>query len=130
MMTPADVHDLDTHMPLDEAISEKSPPLVDPEPLDFAHGVDEKAIYYEILARRGATEQALFKEDIEYTKQEEQRVVRILDTRLFTAVLLSTFVLNVDRTNISNAISAGLPADLGFDINTVNSARYVKWAGG
>lgn len=46
-----------------------------------------------------------------------------LDYRFFTAILLSTFVLNVDRTNISNAISAGLPHDLGFTIDTVNSAK-------
>lgn len=30
------------------------------------------------------------------------------------------FVLNLDRTNLSNAVSDNLPADLGFTIDTVN----------
>ncbi|KIK66417.1 hypothetical protein GYMLUDRAFT_193056 [Collybiopsis luxurians FD-317 M1] len=55
-----------------------------------------------------------------YTREEEARIIRILDTRLFPWVLLTTFVLNMDRTNLSNAISDNLPADLGFNTNTVN----------
>ncbi|RSH82833.1 hypothetical protein EHS25_005823 [Saitozyma podzolica] len=86
---------------------------------------DLRSLYLEVLSRRGSSEQLLFDIDLEYTKEEEAKVVKILDTRLFTAVLLSTFVLNVDRTNISNAVSAGLPADLGFTIDTVNSANQV-----
>ncbi|KAJ4463463.1 MFS general substrate transporter [Lentinula lateritia] len=55
-----------------------------------------------------------------YTKSEESKVVRILDTRLFPWVLLTTFVLNMDRTNLSNAVSDNLPEDLGFTTDTVN----------
>lgn len=62
---------------------------------------------------------------IEYTPEEEARVIRILDSRLFTWVLLTTFVLNMDRTNISNAISDNMPSDLGFDINVVNTSTAV-----
>ena len=57
-----------------------------------------------------------------YTPQEEARVIRILDYRLFPWILLTTFVLNMDRTNNSNAISDNLPGDLGFTINVVNTA--------
>ncbi|THG98855.1 hypothetical protein EW145_g7359 [Phellinidium pouzarii] len=67
-------------------------------------------------------ENPFFVRDLEYTKAEEVRVVRILDTRLFPWILLTTFVLNMDRTNNSNAISDNLPADLGFNINVVNTA--------
>ncbi|ORX34072.1 MFS general substrate transporter [Kockovaella imperatae] len=89
-------------------------------------GEDLQQLYRQVLRDRSASEQDLFIEELVYTKEEEGKVIRKLDTRLFTAVLLSTFVLNIDRTNISNAISAGLPQDLGFTINTVNTAKRVK----
>ncbi|KAI5121462.1 hypothetical protein M0805_003919 [Coniferiporia weirii] len=63
-----------------------------------------------------------FVPDLEYTKAEEAAVIRILDTRLFPWILLTTFVLNMDRTNNSNAISDNLPEDLGFNIDVVNTA--------
>ena len=101
---------------------------------------DLRALYHQVLHSRTASEQDLFDENIEFTKQEERAVVRILDWRLFTAVLLSTFVLNIvrskiqlklltskDRTNNSNAISAGLPKDLGFNTNVVNTAKLVSY---
>ncbi|CAK5275003.1 unnamed protein product [Mycena citricolor] len=63
-----------------------------------------------------------YTKDLEYTRAEESAVVRVLDKRLFPVILLTTFVLNMDRTNNSNAISDNLPQDLGFTINTVNTA--------
>ncbi|KAF8207821.1 MFS general substrate transporter [Mycena galopus ATCC 62051] len=63
--------------------------------------------------------------DLDYSVEEEAQVVRILDTRLFPWILLTTFVLNMDRTNNSNAISDNLPADLGFTIDTVNTATAI-----
>ncbi|KAJ6560144.1 MFS general substrate transporter [Mycena capillaripes] len=63
--------------------------------------------------------------DLDYSAEEEARVIRILDTRLFPWILLTTFVLNMDRTNHSNAISDNLPADLGFTINTVNTGTAI-----
>lgn len=66
-----------------------------------------------------------FVHDLEYSKEEEAKVIRILDTRLFPWILLTTFVLNMDRTNNSNAISDNLPADLGFTIDTVNTATAI-----
>ncbi|KAJ1565860.1 hypothetical protein HK405_011455 [Cladochytrium tenue] len=62
---------------------------------------------------------------LDWTSEEEKRVVRILDTRLMPWVLLSTFVLNMDRTNISNAISDHLPASLGFTTTVVNNATSI-----
>lgn len=37
---------------------------------------------------------------LEWTDEEESRVLFIIDTRLMPFVLLMTFVLNMDRTNI------------------------------
>ncbi|KAF8990706.1 MFS general substrate transporter [Cyathus striatus] len=71
------------------------------------------------------TDNPYFVEDLEYTDVEESQVIRILDKRLFTWILLTTFVLNMDRTNISNAISDNLPEDLGFNINVVNTATAI-----
>ena len=61
-------------------------------------------------------------ESLDYTPEEEYEVLRILDRRLMPCILLTTFVLNMDRTNNSNAISDNLPFDLGFDIDVVNTA--------
>lgn len=63
-----------------------------------------------------------FVPNLDFTREEEAAVIRILDWRLFPWILLTTFVLNMDRTNNSNAISDNLPADLGFNINVVNTA--------
>ncbi|EJD04828.1 MFS general substrate transporter [Fomitiporia mediterranea MF3/22] len=66
-----------------------------------------------------------FIRNLQYTKAEEAKVIRILDTRLFPWILLTTFVLNMDRTNNSNAISDNLPQDLGFTIDVVNTATAI-----
>ena len=59
--------------------------------------------------------------NLTFSKEEEKEVIRILDTRMFTWLLLTTFFLNMDRTNHSNAVSDNLPEDLGFNLNTVNT---------
>lgn len=61
-------------------------------------------------------------ESLHYTPEEEGRVLQIIDRRLMPCILITTFVLNMDRTNNSNAISDNLPFDLGFDIDVVNIA--------
>ncbi|ODQ54687.1 MFS general substrate transporter [Saitoella complicata NRRL Y-17804] len=66
-----------------------------------------------------------FVRDLAYTLEEEHKVRRKLDTHLMPWILLTTFILNMDRTNNSNAISAGLPADLGFTIDAVNNATLI-----
>ncbi|KAF5329494.1 hypothetical protein D9619_009089 [Psilocybe cf. subviscida] len=62
---------------------------------------------------------------LEYTPEEEGAVLRVLDMRLMPCILITTFVLNMDRTNNSNAISDNLPADLGFGLDVVNAATAV-----
>ncbi|CAM0143244.1 hypothetical protein VKS41_008713 [Umbelopsis sp. WA50703] len=63
--------------------------------------------------------------DLQWTEEEEKKIVSKLDRWLMSYVLLMTFVLNMDRTNISNAISDNLPADLGFTIDGVNTATLI-----
>ncbi|KAJ6626031.1 MFS general substrate transporter [Mycena sp. CBHHK59/15] len=71
------------------------------------------------------SEPLFYVRDLQYTAEEESKVIRVLDMRLFPWILLTTFVLNMDRTNHSNAISDNLPADLGFTINTVNTGTAI-----
>ncbi|KAI9319497.1 major facilitator superfamily domain-containing protein [Dichotomocladium elegans] len=59
---------------------------------------------------------------LEWTEEEEKQVIRIIDMRLMPFMLLMSFVLNMDRTNISNAISDNMAADLGFTNDGVNTA--------
>ncbi|KAJ7574870.1 MFS general substrate transporter [Mycena floridula] len=73
----------------------------------------------------GHSDNPFFIQNLSYTAKEESQVIRILDMRLFPWILLTTFVLNMDRTNHSNAVSDNLPADLGFTINTVNLATAI-----
>ncbi|KAJ3022609.1 UNVERIFIED_CONTAM: hypothetical protein HDU68_009030 [Siphonaria sp. JEL0065] len=63
-----------------------------------------------------------YEEGLDYSEEEEARVRRIVDLRLMPWILFSTFILNICRTNISNAISAGLPKTLGFKNDVVNNA--------
>ncbi|KAJ3009812.1 UNVERIFIED_CONTAM: hypothetical protein HDU68_002488 [Siphonaria sp. JEL0065] len=60
-----------------------------------------------------------------HTEEEEAKVRRIVDLRLMPWILFSTFILNICRTNISNAVSAGLPKSLGFKNDVVNNAGSI-----
>ncbi|KAI9353488.1 MFS general substrate transporter [Obelidium mucronatum] len=59
---------------------------------------------------------------LDFTDEEESKVLRQIDLRLMPWILFSTFILNMDRTNLSNAISGRLPATLGFTNVVVNNA--------
>ena len=99
------------------------------EPKDFKDTLEcEVVASAEIVSRTETSpdeDNPFFIHDLVYTKEEEAKVIRILDTRLFPWILLTTFVLNMDRTNNSNAISDNLPEDLGFTINVVNTATAI-----
>ncbi|KAJ3886729.1 MFS general substrate transporter [Lentinula edodes] len=94
--------------------------------IELAHGLStlpnsiDETTKTTISALSEAESNPFFIPNLTFTPSEESKVIRILDTRLFPWVLLTTFVLNMDRTNLSNAISDNLPKDLGFTTNTVN----------
>ncbi|KAJ4463468.1 MFS general substrate transporter [Lentinula lateritia] len=94
--------------------------------IELAHGLStlpnsiDETTRTTISALSEAESNPFFIPNLTFTPSEESKVIRILDTRLFPWVLLTTFVLNMDRTNLSNAISDNLPKDLGFTTNTVN----------
>ncbi|KAJ3369548.1 hypothetical protein HDU84_001546, partial [Entophlyctis sp. JEL0112] len=61
--------------------------------------------------------------DLTYDEEEDAQVRRILDRRLMPWILFSTFILNMDRTNLSNAISDNLNGALGFGLDVINNAN-------
>ncbi|KAG2219906.1 hypothetical protein INT45_008543 [Circinella minor] len=94
------------------------------------HEVDKKGIpNSDTFSSDYSIEEAINKEgydkDLEWTEEEENKVRRIIDIRLFPLILLGSFVLNMDRTNLSNAISDNLASDLGFTNDDVNMTIMV-----
>ncbi|KAG0164472.1 hypothetical protein DFQ28_010272 [Apophysomyces sp. BC1034] len=63
---------------------------------------------------------ASYDDQLIWTKEEEDTVRKKIDRKLLPFVLLMMFVLHMDRTNLSNAISDNLAADLGFDMDGIN----------
>ncbi|KAI9269149.1 major facilitator superfamily domain-containing protein [Phascolomyces articulosus] len=58
---------------------------------------------------------------LEWEAHEETKVRRKIDMYLMPFIMLMAFVLNMDRTNHSNAISDHLAQDLGFTNDGVNN---------
>lgn len=61
---------------------------------------DEKRPYYETSGDEESFSSDSYDEGLEWTEEEEQKVRNKLDIRLMSFMLLMTFVLNMDRTNI------------------------------
>ncbi|KAK0493733.1 MFS general substrate transporter, partial [Armillaria luteobubalina] len=57
---------------------------------------------------------------LSWTRKEESKIIKTLNTCLFPWILLTTFALNMDHTNHSNAVSDNLAEVLGFTNDTVN----------
>lgn len=72
----------------------------------------EKKEYYDSDTSSSASEHTVtvdgYVHDLEWTDEEERAIVRKIDFRLFTYVLLMTFVLNMDRTNICKYNNANM----------------------
>ena len=69
------------------------------------HEVDKKEIANsDTFSSDYSVEEAINKEgydkDLVWTEEEEKKVRRIIDLRLFPLILLGSFVLNMDRTNL------------------------------
>ncbi|CAO3628910.1 unnamed protein product [Cunninghamella blakesleeana] len=60
-----------------------------------------------------------------WEQDEEQKVLQIIDKKLMTFIILMSFVLNMDRTNLSNAVSDNMAFDLGFNNDGVNFSIMV-----
>jgi hypothetical protein len=61
--------------------------------------ISDKKAYYESTDEESFATDS-YDECMEWTDEEEQKVRNKLDIRLMSFILLTTFVLNMDRTNI------------------------------
>jgi hypothetical protein len=63
------------------------------------------------------------------TYREEQVVRRKIYLKIFAWVLVMFFALNLDRGNLSNAVSDNLLDDLGINTNDYNNAQNMYRVG-
>ncbi|KAF2015623.1 MFS general substrate transporter [Aaosphaeria arxii CBS 175.79] len=86
-------------------------------------GVDEKQFPTDVSIpdRNG--------EAIAWTAKEEKRLLRKLDCYLMPLLVLGFFVLQLDRSNISNALTDTLTKDLGITRDDVNLGNQLMLAG-
>ncbi|KAF9355506.1 hypothetical protein BGX26_006468 [Mortierella sp. AD094] len=63
--------------------------------------------------------------DLTWTPEEEKRLVRIFDFKVLSWIGVMFFFLQLDRGNLSNALTDNLMADLKFDLNTVTLGTTV-----
>ncbi|ORY03346.1 MFS general substrate transporter [Basidiobolus meristosporus CBS 931.73] len=61
-----------------------------------------------------------YEPSLEWTPEEEKKLVRKVDIRLMTWVGLMFFFLQLDRGNVSNAMTDNFAEDLGITLNELN----------
>ncbi|KAI8934985.1 hypothetical protein NX059_008651 [Plenodomus lindquistii] len=66
--------------------------------------------------------------DFNWEPEEEKRVVRKIDKRICTWVCLMFFALQLDRGNISQALSDNMLGDLGMNTNDYNTGQTIFYA--
>ncbi|RDW84473.1 hypothetical protein BP6252_02063 [Coleophoma cylindrospora] len=64
-----------------------------------------------------------------WSENEEQRIKRKLDLLLMPLVVLGLFALQLDKSNISNALTSTITTDLGISSDTVNAGNQLQQAG-
>ena len=94
----------------------KKNPFLDPQVEEY---------YRELYTRSGYESYSAFDPTFEWTEEEEKKVIRKLNWRVaFTACLL--FVsLQVDRGNLSQAVSDNFLDDLGLNTNDFNTGNTI-----
>lgn len=70
--------------------------------LDTSSSSDDKSSIYSSDGREITSEGYIH--DLQWTPEEERAIVNKIDIRLMSFVLLMTFVLNMDRTNICKSV--------------------------
>ncbi|KAJ5618292.1 hypothetical protein N7528_006935 [Penicillium herquei] len=63
--------------------------------------------------------------NFEWTKEEEQKIVRKIDTRVLTFACVTFFALQLDRGNISQALASTLLEDLNMTSNDYNLGQTI-----
>ncbi|KAF9975199.1 hypothetical protein BGZ73_001228 [Actinomortierella ambigua] len=63
--------------------------------------------------------------DLTWTEEEERRLVRIFDLRILSWIGVMFFFLQIDRGNMSNALTDNIMADLNVDLNVMTLGTTV-----
>ncbi|KAJ5703162.1 hypothetical protein N7488_010710 [Penicillium malachiteum] len=63
--------------------------------------------------------------NFEWTKEEEQKIVKKIDTRVLTFACVTFFALQLDRGNISQALASTLLEDLNMTSNDYNLGQTI-----
>ncbi|KAK5827951.1 major facilitator superfamily domain-containing protein [Linnemannia elongata] len=63
--------------------------------------------------------------DLTWTEAEEKEVVRIFDLKILSWIGVMFFFLQLDRGNMSNALTDNIMVDLGVDLNTMTLGTTV-----
>lgn len=63
-----------------------------------------------------------------WTEQEENKVIRKIDGRIMVWVCIMFFALQLDRGNISQALSDSFLSDLGLNTNDYNTGQTIFYA--
>ncbi|KAF5630339.1 tartrate transporter [Fusarium sp. NRRL 52700] len=104
---------------------------------DYDYGSTQKRAYFtgDTFVSGGATElykpipeyEGIHRYDptAEWTEKEEKKLVRRLDKRICSWVCLMFFALQLDRGNISQALSDGMLDDLGLNTNDYNYGMMI-----
>lgn len=86
------------------------------------------AEYYRELYEKSQYEcRSAFDPDFEWTKEEEQKLVRKLDWRVTFAACLMFIGLQTDRGNLAQAVADNLLNDLGLTTNDYNLGNTLFW---
>ncbi|KAF5556685.1 tartrate transporter [Fusarium mexicanum] len=112
-------------------------PIIQASDSDYDCGSTQKRAYFtgDTFVSGGATElyrpipeyEGIHRYDptAEWTEKEEKKLVRRLDKRICSWVCLMFFALQLDRGNISQALSDGMLDDLGLNTNDYNYGMMI-----
>lgn len=116
---PTDSFELSSSQP---GIDEKNP-FSDLKVLEYYRDIYESC-HYEC--------RSAFDPDLQWSAAEEKKLIRKLDYRVCAFACFAYFALQIDRGNLSQALSDGLLNDLGLttnDLNTgqLNTSPPIRW---
>ncbi|KAL4962396.1 major facilitator superfamily domain-containing protein [Aspergillus stella-maris] len=108
--------------PAQESVSEKTPSTLQHRKGDAFVGGGATELYEPIPEYEGRHR---YDPKAEWTEAEEKKLVRKVDYRICSWVCLMFFALQLDRGNISQALSDGMLDDLGLTTNQYNYGMMI-----
>ncbi|KAL3473331.1 vitamin H transporter [Aspergillus californicus] len=76
-------------------------------------------------SEKGAETEATVQIEPDWTPEEEQRVVRLIDWILLPILIAANFMVEIDRGNLSNSLTSTILQDLNISSNKINVASQL-----